>query len=258
MNYWQKRNLKAQRALENKSIKEIDEQLAKYYKSTMEQSIKDFESVYDKLLLTIEEGREPTPADLYKLDKYWQAQAQLQNELQKMGDKSMALLQKQFVKKYQQFYNNLKLPADEHFGKVSTEMAQQMINRIWTDDGKSWSKRIWENTAKLQQTLNDGLIDCVVTGKKTTELKQILMKRFNVSYYRANSLVRTELAHINTMATKQRYEDYGIKKYEIWADKDERRCKVCGKLHQTVYEIHELPKVPAHPNCRCSIIPVIE
>jgi hypothetical protein len=51
-----------------------------------------------------------------------------------------------------------------------------MINRVWVADGKSWSERVWDNTEKLQQTLNDNLVHCLVAGKKTTDLKNLLQE----------------------------------------------------------------------------------
>ena len=133
-----------------------------------------------------------------------------------------------------------------------------MVNSIWVADGKSWSQRIWGNNNELLDTLNEGLLHCLVTGKKTTELKRELQDRFNVSYHRADTLVRTEMAHIQTQAAKQRYADYGIDRVQVWADKDERQCEHCGTLHQKIYYAHETIPVPAHPNCRCAIIPYIE
>lgn len=110
----------------------------------------------------------------------------------------------------------------------------------------------------LQTSLEEGLLECVVTGKKSSDLKKLLQERFNVSYNRADTLVRTEMAHIQTEAAKQRYSDYGIKQVEIWADPDERTCEVCGKLHKKKYPVGANIPIPAHPRCRCAIIPVIE
>jgi hypothetical protein len=45
---------------------------------------------------------------------------------------------------------------------------------------------------------------------------------------------------------------------QVWADKDERRCEVCGKLHQKTFSIYEPMPVPAHPRCRCCIVPVVD
>ena len=108
------------------------------------------------------------------------------------------------------------------------------------------------------ETLNEELINCVATGKKPSELKRRLQERFNVSYHQADTIVRTETAHIQTEAAKKRYEDYGIQMVEVLADKDERRCEICGKLHQKRYPVGAQMPIPAHPNCRCCIIPVVE
>lgn len=109
----------------------------------------------------------------------------------------------------------------------------------------------------MKQTLNDELIKCVISGKKTSELTKLLQERFGVSYNRAATVVRTETAHIQTQAAQQRYKNYGITEVEVFADEDERRCDVCGKLHQKKFPIGGTMPVPAHPNCRCCIIPVI-
>lgn len=262
MNYWQKRNLQAQAEIANKGAEEIDKQLTKYYKTAAKRVMKDFEATYDKLLATVADGKQPTPADLYKLNKYWEMQAQLKGELQKLGDKEIELLSDQFTSTFKAGYDSIMLGANitpaEQFSKISTEAAEQAINSVWVADGKSWSERVWDNTAKLADTLNEELIHCVVTGKKTSDLKKLLQERFNASYYEADRLARTEIAHIQTEAAKKRYADYGIEQVEIWADKDERRCDVCGKLHKKRYPVGADVPIPAHPNCRCCIIPVVE
>lgn len=66
------------------------------------------------------------------------------------------------------------------------------------------------------------------------------------------------MAHIQTQAARKRYKDAGITEVEVWADKDERQCDVCGKLHQKRFPIHGAMPIPAHPRCRCTIIPVVE
>lgn len=258
MNYWQDRMAQSQTKLTNKSIRQIEKQMKKYYGDAMQRTIADFEATYNKVLQAVGEGREPTPADLYKLDKYWQMQGQMRRELQKLGDKQMALLSKAFEENFFEIYYSIGIPGLEAYNTIDSEMVQQLINHVWVADGKSWSQRIWENTELLASTLNDELVNCVVAGKKTTDLKNMLQDRFNVSYGRADALVRTELAHIQTQAAQKRYEDYGIQEMEVWADEDERRCEVCGKLHQKRYPIGAVPPIPAHPHCRCCIVPVVE
>ena len=257
-NYWKDRMAQSQNKLTSKSIKQIEKQMSKYYAASMERTIADFENTYNKLLATIADGREPTPADLYKLDTYWKMQGQLKKELLKLGNKQIAALSKIFETNFFEVYYSIALEGMEAFNTINNEMVTQLINSIWVADGKSWSQRIWDNTEKLAATLNEGLVECVVTGKKTTELKKVLQERFNVSYSNADALARTELAHIQTQAAQKRYEDYGIQEMEVWADADERRCEVCGKLHKTRYPIGTQAPIPAHPRCRCCIVPVVE
>jgi SPP1 gp7 family putative phage head morphogenesis protein len=256
--YWAERTAKTQAKLTSKNIRQTEQQLKKYIYKSMENSIGQFLQTYNKYLSSIEEGREPTVADLYKLDSYWKMQNQLKAELQKLGDKELHLLSDRFVTQYLDIYNSIALKGEAAYSTASIETAQQMINHIWCADGKSWSQRIWKNNEKLQQALNDKLIECVITGKTTRDLKNQLQEQFKVSYGRADALVRTEMAHIQTQAAKQRYEDYGIKEVEILADEDERRCEICGKLHGQRFPIGANVPIPAHTKCRCCIVPVVE
>ena len=259
MQYWtNERVAKAQTALTKKSIKQIEKQMRKYYANAMKHTITNFSVTYNKVLSAIEDGKQPTPADLYKLDTYWQMQGQLREELQKLGDKQIVALSKAFEANFFEIYYSNAIPGLEAYNTIDKGMVSQLVNSIWVADGKSWSQRIWENTNKLAEMLNEELVNCVVSGSSSKDLTRKLQERFGVSYTNADSLVRTEMAHIQTQAAKKRYEDYGIEYVEVWADKDERRCKVCGKLHKTRYPIGQQPPIPAHPRCRCCIVPVVD
>lgn len=256
--YWADRQAKAQEILTQKSIKDTEKQLIKYYQRSMRNIIGQFETTYKTYLLNVERGLESSPATLYKLDSYWQMQVQLREELQKLGDKQSVLFSKEFTKQYRQIYRAIAINDGAAFATISSETARQMINEIWCADGSSWASRIWKNTDKLQQALNDGLLECVVSGTPSAALKERLTEEFKVSFNRADSIVRTELSHIQTQAARQRYLDAGVKEVQVWADKDERRCEVCGKLHKQKFPVGGAMPIPAHPRCRCTIIPVIE
>lgn len=256
-NYWQDRIAKNQEKLSDKTIKSINYQLQKYYGRAMDRVIRDFESVYDKIMRTVEDGKEPTPADLYKLDKYWEAQATMRKELQKLGDKEIHLLSKAFETNFFEVYYGLALPGEPIFNSVDTEVVNQLINGIWVADGKQWSQRVWDNTERLAQTLNEELIHIVSTGRKDSDLKRALQERFGVSYHRAETLVRTEVAHIQTEAAKQRYKDYGIEYVEVLVDPDDRTCELCKALQGKKFKTTETPPLPVHPNERCCLVPVI-
>jgi SPP1 gp7 family putative phage head morphogenesis protein len=258
MEYWARRNLLSQYNLTSKSIRDVERRLTKYYSKAQQKIIGQFIETYNKVLSTLEEGKVPTTADLYKLDTYWQGQAQLKEVLQELGDTEAEILSNAFTNQYVAIYQSVALPGVETFSTMDLTIAHEIINRVWCADGKSWSERIWSNTAELAETLEYELSQCLITGKKTTELKNILQEKFNVSYHRASTLVRTEMAHIQNEAAQKRYQDYGVKEFEIWATKDERRCEHCGTLHKKRYPVGAQLPIPAHPNCRCVSLPVIE
>ena len=256
--YWAERAAKAQTALTDKNLIEIEKQMRLYYISSMKKTLGDFENTYYKILQSITDEKEITPADLYKLDAYWQLQAQIKAELQKLGDKEVEYLTKRFVKQFEGVYETLAIPGEAMFNTLDKSVVEQMINNIWVADGKSWSERIWLNTEKLADALNENLIYCLTTGKKPGQLKKLLQTQFNVSFSRADALVRTELAHIQTQAAQKRYTDYGIQEVEVLVDEDERTCPECAKLEGKRYPVNAVMPVPIHPRCRCCMIPVVE
>lgn len=288
MSYWKDRAVRRKDLLNKKTQKEIDTQLIKYYEQVMRKLIKEFEAVYDKLMTTKEENL--TPADLYKMDRYWQMVAQVKKELNKLGDQEIVLLADAFEQHWHKSYENaekdmltffnkrakknkdlkeLEWPPNPSFATISDTAVQQMINEVWCADGKTWSDRVWSNVNELAVMLNDELIHCAVTGKKTTELKKQLIERFNVSFSKADRVVRTELANIQIEASAKRYKDAGLDKYEILG-REEGSCKPskkskgvdCHEMHGKTFLYSEMKKgvnaPPFHPNCRCDIIPVID
>ena len=258
MNYWQERMANAQNAISTKTTKQIEKQLRKYYAAAAKRTIEDFESTYNKLLAQKADGKDITPADLYRLDKYWEAQGQLRQRLQKLGEKKISLLTKYFELDFFDIYHSIAIPGLKAFNTIDDKLVNQLINSVWVADGRNFSQRVWNNIDRLVETLNEQLIYTVVTGKKTTELKNLLQERFNISYRRADTLVRTELAHIQTEAAKKRYEDYGIQYIEVLVDADDRTCDECKALIGKKFPIHAAPPLPVHPNDRCTIIPVID
>lgn len=258
MSYWIDRLADAQDAISKKNQKQIEKRLKRYYASVMKQIIADFEATYDRLLATVEEGKEATPADLYKLDKYWQLQAQTRARLQKLGEKQVVALSKAFETNFFEVYYGLEIEGMEAFTTLDKAAVKQVVNQIWVADGKNFSQRVWDNVERLRETLEEGLIHTVATGKKTTELKEILQERFGVSYRRADTLVRTELTHIQTQAAQKRYEDYGIQYVEVLVDPDARTCDKCKALIGKRFPITAAPPLPVHPNERCCVVPIIE
>lgn len=264
--YWAERKERELSKISAKTEKEIHKQLIKYYRSMFKRVVLDFEAVYDKIVAKKSEGKEILASDLYSLDRYWQLQGQLKLLCEELGEKEIALLSQKFEEQWNSVYEAAALPSDVAFSTLSTSNAHTAIQTIWAADGKSWSSRVWTHTEELAATLNEQLIHVVTTGRSSRDLKRLLQERFNVTYSRANTLVRTEIARIQTESAAKRYMDAGLEEYEILG-REEDSCKKngghgidCHKMHGKRFKYSEM-KIgtncpPFHPNCRCSIVPV--
>ena len=262
--YWAKRQADAQDNLTRANVEDTEKQLRTYYTDAMHSAIIAFEDTYLHFLERSEEGKR-TPADLYKLDKYWATVAQLNVTLKELGDKQAELMAEKFVQEWQEVYESTAATSQSSFKTANLDMAEQMVNQVWCADGKSWSERVWGNTEALKAALQEGLIECVVTGKKASDLKKRLQDEFGASYRQADMLVRTEMQHIQTTAAKQRYEDDGITKYEFLGREETHGCShspSCHDLDGQVFYMKDMKigrnAPPIHPNCRCSIVPVVD
>ena len=257
--YWAERQEQELNKISFKTEKEINAQLDKYYMTAFKQVIADFEAVYNKLIATIGAGRTPTVADLYALDKYWQLQGSLRELCEQLGNKEVTLLSKKFEEQWEAIYEAAALPSDLEFAQVSTSNAKQMVNSIWVADGKSFSDRIWGNTEELIETLNQELINVVATGRSSDDLRKKLQERFNVSRARANTLIRTEVAHIQDASAEKRYKDSGLEEWMFLGREEHDIGCQCKKLDGTIWRFDDpnAPKLPQHPNCRCRRKPIM-
>lgn len=68
--------------------------------------------------------------------------------------------------------------------------------------------------------------------------------------------MRTELSHIQNESSLYKYEVEGVKQVRYIAEN--ACCDDCKKHNGQVFGIKGAPRIPAHPNCRCTYIPVIE
>ena len=75
---------------------------------------------------------------------------------------------------------------------------------------------------------------------------------------RARMIARTEVINAYNVGAKKRYEQAGLtEKDMVWITTfDERTCVICsGYDGMLISKTGEIP--PAHPNCRCTIAPVV-
>lgn len=138
------------------------------------------------------------------------------------------------------------------FNKLSNPAVKAAIATDWK--GSNYSKRIWKNTDKLANDLEEILTQGLMTGISGKKMATELNKRMQSGRYEADRLIRTEVNYVAGQARLKAYEDTGAKKYIYIATLDLRTSAVCRKLDKTIHLVKDAEVgvnfPPMHPNCR--------
>ena len=208
-------------------------------------------------LMRLEELKELTRSKKYRLEHLKSLQDQILKECEKLGESvekdMIGNVSKQMQDVHGTAFTNI---SNEKFSKLSKNACKDIINTPW--HGSSFSQRLWKNTGKLANELNDILSVGITKGKTIAEMAFQLSSRMNKDMNICHRLVRTETINSLNRASIRGLIDAGIKYVRWWAAEDERTCKTCGTNHGEVYPIDKAPNLPCHPGCRCTWLPVFE
>jgi len=133
-------------------------------------------------------------------------------------------------------------------------------------------KRLFDFSFEVNQETNrllkDALIAGVANGDGIPVLRQTVANVFdNMEVYRAERIARSEVIRANNFAATEAYKQNNVTKMEWLATPDDKLDPECASLDGKVIKtgggfanndydgIVEYP--PLHPNCRCTVIPVI-
>lgn len=135
----------------------------------------------------------------------------------------------------------------------------QAMDTVWA--GGNYSTRIWKNTERLAETLSSEIEAAFLSGKSVRRMADTIMERFGVGYRAAECLVRTETSYVQNRTAARSYEDAGCTEYEVLTAQDRRTCQYCAKQNGKRYLLATMQAgenaPPFHPNCRCTILPVV-
>ena len=129
-------------------------------------------------------------------------------------------------------------------GKGLGEIAAQIRTRVGVN-------RI---QAKALVNLERKLID---KGLSPTKIAREVNRKARLQQaYRAEMIARTETANAVSAGTLGGYDESGVEMVRFEASAD--ACEICSFLDGNKYTIREADgMIPAHPNCRCTWVPVI-
>ena len=116
----------------------------------------------------------------------------------------------------------------------------------------TYSDRIWMYQDMLKSELSKLLMEGMIQGKNPRQLAVHIRKRFGVSEYNAERLMRTELARVQIEAQKQSFEKNEFEDYQFICNGT--ACGICKELNGKHFKIKDMQIAvnapPMHPNCR--------
>lgn len=138
-----------------------------------------------------------------------------------------------------------------------SEVIEKVVNGSFHN--ATFSKRIWQYQTELKAELDKLLSRQMVNGHNPRRVARDLRKEFDVTKFEAERMMRTESARIQGELQKSSYERLSVKEYD-WVT-EPTACDVCkGIASDGPYKVKDMEiginMIPAHPNCRCSTVPV--
>lgn len=143
---------------------------------------------------------------------------------------------------------------------TSKEIAKQIKAQI---KGATFSQRIWANQDALKAKLDVVISTGIMRGDNPREMAGYLKDQVHDTVknhrYVTERIVRTESARVQFNAQKALIKKNGYRYVKWYAEPG--ACKICREIADSdrydlgfgVYPVDEVPSIPAHPNCRCSI-----
>lgn len=139
------------------------------------------------------------------------------------------------------------------------DAVDEILRTPW--NGGNYSKRVWHNTDALEKLLEDTILSGFLAGRSPKKIAADVAERMDVAYYQAERLVRTEVSRLQNATALQAMQRAGVEEYQWLGTLDKRTCPVCGALDGRRFTVKyatvgvTLP--PAHPFCRCTIVPYL-
>ncbi len=248
MTYWQRR-------LQNPLHKAYNEneQATRQWLSVYQQASKDIKAeifdTYQKL-----NTEKPLISDFYRYNNLQKIEKQINDSILQLGSKEV-----DYTKQSLQHATLVgsQAAADVLNTNVLNKSAiDELIKRPWQES--NFSDRIWKNKAQLINSLKSELTNGIIQGKSIYEVANTIDVRLDVGRSQTQRLVRTEYMHALNQGQIESYRAKGYTKLKWIATMDDKTSKICRKLNRKEYDIERLPDIPAHPNCRCTMVPVID
>lgn len=146
------------------------------------------------------------------------------------------------------------------FATLDERTIKTMLKTKWVGK-ENYSQRIWTNMDQMTKKLQSAMLRGAVTGMSEAKLINEFKKELDIQRYKAERLIRTEMAYFHNQAELAAYDDLDVDEYMYIATLDSRTSEICRDLDGKHFPTKDgepgknMP--PMHPNCRSTIAPYL-
>jgi SPP1 gp7 family putative phage head morphogenesis protein len=187
---------------------------------------------------------------------------QSKKEIKKAEDAANAAADKHVTKSY-----------EAGLAKAEEDVEKSLAMDVATlEQLKKTNYNLISGFSSMQQKETERILrNGVMNGHGVNRIARDISRAFRVSKYRARTIARTEVIRASNMARLDGWKQSGIVKRKEWLTAfDDRTCPSCVDLDGQTISIEKqfkgsvgeeevfMQMPPAHPNCRCTAVPIIE
>ena len=143
---------------------------------------------------------------------------------------------------------------------------RRFVGTKWAD-GKSFSERIWDNTAKLAEYVSGDMAKALARGDSYAKLRDEIARRFvGQSVSNIMRVVQTEGTYVSRQVQGEEMKRAGFDAYYIDSVEDKHTCGTCRSIsklsHERPFRFEDAKPgenyPPLHPRCRCEVNPAVD
>lgn len=237
--------------------------------SNIEDAATKWQNTYFKERANQDDNKEKDLMSEIKLLKYtvWLGRdyflkADIQADLLKLGIKQNKLLNQKLIDEYkkeglrQAGILGISLKNDYWRDPETIKRMYKQIN------SGNFSGRVWSNIDVLQAELTKDLARELIQGRNPRKFKDqlgvLVADSVKHGVYAGERIARTETARVQYTAAMDLFKQQK-QEYVIWIA-EPVACRTCLDIADSndygergVYKLKDVPDLPVHPNCRCSI-----
>lgn len=218
---------------------------------------KDFNKLKKKIYKSATKSK--TNEDFYK------SLEGIDKDVDKLFKVNSTLSEAYFIKSMKDYYSKRSYAIASETD-IATNVLKKQSDLIKITESQfknaTFSERIWKNQQQLKIELAEVLNKDINNQRGRRQIYRDLARRLAVSEYKAERVVRTELARYQSEMELEQYKDAGVEEFEFVAVLDNRTSSECKDNDGEVHLVKDMSigtnAPPLHPNCRSTTVPYFQ